>query len=76
MKFQNDLPPPPHSTFNLDFWFTMLVVGIEFLAICAYIIYFMADKAHPEDTDFGRSKFTRIIIFFGFLSSYLTMLMI
>ena len=58
----------------MDFWFTIAIVFFEFIAIIAYIIYFMADKAHPEDTDFGKSMFCRVMFFFGFLFAYSSML--
>jgi LMBR1 domain-containing protein 1 len=60
----------------MDFWFTIIIVLFELVAIAAYIIYFMADNAHPEDTDFGKSIFCRVMIFLGFLSAYSSMLMV
>ena len=60
----------------MDFWFGIIIVGCELLCCMAYIIYFIADLAHPEDTDFGRSKLMRIAIFLGFLASFSSMLMV
>lgn len=64
------------GSLDMDFWFTIAIVFFELIAITAYIIYFMADKAHPEDTDFGKSLFCRITIFLGFLVAYSSMLMV
>ena len=60
----------------MDFWFTIVIIGFEFVSLMVYILYFIADYAHPEDTDFGRSIFTRVMIFLGFLAAYSSMLMV
>jgi hypothetical protein len=75
MEIQLQETPPQDKT-DLDFWFAIAIIGFELIAICTYIVYFLADHAHPEETEFGRSWFTRTIIFLGFLSAYTSMLMV
>lgn len=60
----------------MDLWFGIIIIGCELLCCMAYIIYLIADLAHPEDTDFGKSKLMRGMIFVGFLASFSSMLMV
>jgi len=60
----------------MDFWFTIVIIGFEIASLLAYILYFIADYAHPEDTEFGRSIFTRVMIFLGFLAGYSSMVVV
>jgi hypothetical protein len=61
---------------DMDFWFSIFIIAFELIAVMAYIIYFVADHAHPEDTELGKSWFMRITIFLGMLCAYTSMLMV
>ena len=38
------------------------------LCIVAYALYHVANNAHAHDTDFGRSKVARVIVFVGVIT--------
>jgi len=62
------------SGFNISVLLGFIFIFLELVAITIYYVYFMAAFAHPEDTKFGRSSWSRAVPFFGFILSYVPIL--
>jgi hypothetical protein len=60
-----------NKEFGVDFYYNMVFMGLSVILLPIYIIYFIGYHAHPEDSKFGSSWFARIMIFLGFMISYL-----
>jgi len=52
------------------FWYHIILMGIDIIALMVYLIYFLGHYAHPEDSAFGGSLFARTMIYIGYFLGY------
>jgi putative copper export protein len=54
----------------LDFWYCIAVDSIMLLCTGFYVLYYISNFAHPEDTKWGQSLLFRSFIFVGYVISF------
>ena len=54
--------------------YNLSLMGMTFIAMMVYLVYFIGHYAHPEDTAFGKSFLARLMIFLGYFFGYALML--
>jgi hypothetical protein len=60
----------------VEYIYSISLMALDVLAMMIYLIYFIAEYAHPQDSSFGGSTFARIIIYIGYFLGYLFILMV
>lgn len=60
----------------LDYVYNITIMTLDVFALMVYLIYFIAQYAHPQDSTFGGSLFARIIIYIGYFLGYFFILLV
>ena len=52
-------------------WFS-----VELFIIAIFLVYLIAEYAHPNDTSFGSMKVSRFVVWLGFFTSFIPLLFV
>jgi hypothetical protein len=56
----------PVAQTTSDLIYNCALMGGTCVVVPIYLIYFLATYAHPEDTNFGSSKFAKLMVMIGY----------